>query len=366
MLNRRNFIGSLAGGAITANLLSSVSAKEKNDSLNKVESKIRVDSLCYNESGIDSDSIAHAIEGGLTAAVFDISIYPREYNAAVKELSSWNSLFRGSNSKVISVLKAADFGLALNERKLGIVLACQDATILGTSLGNWRVNLNLFYTLGLRVLQLTHNARTHWADSYQEKRDAGVSVAGEKLIQEMNRLGMIVDLSHCSQQTLLDAVQMSQKPCAVTHAGCKALAPTARNKTDEEIRAIGNAGGFFGVFNMTWWLTQKPTANLNTVIDHIEHVAQLISADKVGFGSDGALDKLNAASELAGMKSLQKQNAGGKSFEWEVNHLRVPELNAPNRLLVLAEGLNKRGFSDAQIDGITGGNFVKFFQKVCG
>jgi membrane dipeptidase len=362
MINRRAFIGSLASTALIANLPKMASAQT-------VQSKIYVDSLCYDQAQVKdltAERIESVIQGGLTTAVLDIGIYPREFANADKELASWEAKFKEPNTKLLSVLKAEDFEKARKDKLLGIILACQDASILGSSLSNWQTKLNSFYKYGLRVLQLTHNARTHWGDSFFEKRDGGVSLGGEDLIESMNKLGMIVDLSHCSSQTMLDAVQLSKKPCAVTHAGCKALAPTKRNKSDDEIRALGKNGGFFGVFNMTVWLTNAPTANIDTVINHIDHVAQLIGADKVGFGSDGGLDKLDAPKELTRMAFVQKGNAGGPSAEWEVKHVRVPELNAPNRLTALAEGLSKRNFTDAQIAGICGGNFVNFFKKVCG
>lgn len=367
MTSRRTFISMLgagvSGAALPLNTQAHKTGKTPEED-NFTEKRITVDALCYHEN-LSAKTVENAIQGGLTAAVFDISIYPRECAAAVRELSQWNVRFDDSNYRLVSVKKAADFERAKREKKLGIVLACQDASILGTSLGDWRTNLKLFHTLGLRVLQLTHNARTHWADSFMEKRDGGLSRAGEQLINEMNRLGVIIDLSHCSRQTLLDAVQISKQPCAVTHAGCKQLAPTARNKTDEEIRALGKAGGFFGVFNMTVWLTQNSTASINTVIDHIDHAVQLIGTAQVGFGSDGALDKLDAPAEVARMARVQQLNTGGPSAEWEVKHVRVPELNAPDRLNALAEGLARRGYSNTQINGIIGGNFVRLFQRVC-
>jgi membrane dipeptidase len=366
--NRRQFLANLASATVAANVLQSVPVNAS-EIENKIEqrskNKIHLDALCYHEN-LSSQAIENAVGGGLTAAVFDIAAYPREYPNAVRELARWSERFNETGGKVIQVRKAEDFERAAREEKLGVVLACQDASILGSSLGDWKNNLRLFHTLGLRVLQITHNNRTHWGDSFMEKRDGGLSRAGEELISEMNRLGMIVDLSHCSPRTLLDAVQVSKQPCAVTHTGCKSLAPTARNKSDEEIRALGKNGGFFGVFNMTTWLTDKPSASLDTVIEHIDHAAQLIGATQIGFGSDGALDQLDAQAETARMARVQKINPGKPSFEWEVRHSRVPELNAPNRLSALAEALARHGYPNDRIEGIVGGNFVRQFQKVCG
>jgi membrane dipeptidase len=369
MRTRRQFISDLAAIPIAAGVVSA--SKLQSDRHDAPVTHLpkrgayRVDALCY-EPILTASAVENAINGGLTAAVLDINASPREFVYAVRELSRWKARFNNAGGRFVSVLKASDFDRARTERKLGIVLACQDASILGSSLAEWQMNLNLFHGLGLRVLQLTHNARTHWADSFMEKRDGGLSRAGEQLVEEMNKLGMIIDLSHCSRQTLLDAVQISKKPCSVTHAGCRTLADTARNKSDEEIRAIGKAGGFFGVYNMTTWLTELPNASLDTVIRHIDHAVQLIGANRIGFGSDGALDKLDAASELTRMARVQKVNAGTPSAEWEVRHVRVPELNASDRLKVLAEALAKRGYKDAHIEGIIGTNFVNLLQTVCG
>ncbi len=130
------------------------------------------------------------------------------------------------------------------------------------------------------------------------------------------------------------------------------MAPTKRNKSDAIIRALGQSGGFFGVFNMSTWLTSEPQVTINTLIDHIEHAVQLIGAQQVGFGSDGGLSGLNAEKEQERMALVQRLNAGGPSAEWTVHHTRVPELNAPNRLAVLGEALSARKFKDQDIAGI--------------
>ena len=368
MTSRRDFVAAGAAGLLTAALspagISSAAAVPVR--LDRQDSPHRIDALCYSTAPIDADDVKAAVAGGLTAAVIDLFGYPRDYASASQELARWTARFADPGFSVRPIRQAADFDLAKRERRLGVVLASQDASILGVPSGEYAQTLRMFHALGLRVLQLSHNNRTVWAESYMEKRDGGLSLAGAALVGLMNETGVIVDLSHCSRQTLLDAVERSAKPCAVTHAGCRALAPTARNKSDEEIRALGRGGGFFGVYNMTTWLTDKPTASLATVLDHIDHAVQLIGAAHVGFGSDGAISRLDAAAETARMARVQAFNKSGPSFEWPVRHVRVPELNAPDRLSALGEGLAKRKYSDADIAGIVGGNFVRLFAAVCG
>jgi membrane dipeptidase len=157
-----------------------------------------------------------AISAGLTAAVADIPAYPRNFAGAIEGMAEWNDAFRGPESKFLKVLRAADFAEAKRSGRLGIVLACQDASILDSSTGsvndrNLR-NLRLFHDLGMRVLQLTHNERNAIGDSFREKSDAGLSRLGEKVVAEMNALGMLVDLSHCGDRTTLEAARLSTKP----------------------------------------------------------------------------------------------------------------------------------------------------------
>lgn len=366
---RRDFIAlvAAAGAALSS---SEGFSSDHNEGQSTSDRDVKVDSLCYYtytrdwKPEIISAAIRQAFAGGIDAIVLD-GIYPREFRGAVERFADWGDLLAQSNSPALPILKAADFDRAKQLNKLGIVLACQDATILSPVLRSTS-HLEMFYSLGLRVLQLTHNGRTQWADSCLEKRDAGISQAGEVLIGAMNKLGMIIDLSHCSSQTLQDALAISTKPCAVTHAGCKALAPTARNKSDEEIRALGSSGGFFGVFNQLNWLTNKPGGTLSTVIAHIDHAVQLIGPSRVGFGSDGFINQLDAEAELKDMQEYQKKGAGRPTLEWTWDAIRVPELNSPARLHVLADALSSRGYKDVDVKGIVGGNFVRFFESVCG
>lgn len=362
-LTRRTFLAAVAGGAAAASAAGTSFAATPPETGGAPRAP-RIDALTYG--AVNDTAIANAIAGGLTAVVYDLESYPRQYDVAVRELSNWQLRF--DNPKLLLVRRAEDIARAQREKRLGIILGSQDATILGSSMGSWDAALRLFHSLGLRVLQLTHNNRTHWGDSYMEKRDGGLSRSGEDLVKAMNALGVIIDLAHCSPQTLLDTVAVSKKPVAVTHAGCKALAPTLRNKSDEEIRAIGKSGGFFGVFNMTNWLTNRATASLDDVVAHIDHAVQLIGPQHVGFGSDGSVDKHDAEAETARMGRVQQYgtNPGGPSFEWPVRHVRVPELNAPDRMTRLAEALSKRGYSDTDVNGICGANFVRLFAAVCG
>jgi membrane dipeptidase len=313
-----------------------------------------------------------AVAAGLTAVVADLRGFPRNFASAVDALADWCDTFHREDSGFFKVLKAADLAEARRQGRLGILLASQDAAILDSSTvsvndRNLR-NLRFFYDLGLRVLQLTHNERNALGDSFREKSNAGLSLLGEKVVAEMNELGMLVDLSHCGDQTTLEAIRRSTRPCAITHAGCRAVFPTGRNKTDEAIRAVAERGGYFGVFLMSSWLTDRDQPTVDDVIDHIDHVVQVGGIDLVGIGSDlpGLSDPTPQDEALQGAQAYYRRNAGLPGSEREPKHLLVPELNTPKRMQILAEALARRGYPAAAVEKILGGNFARVFREVCG
>jgi membrane dipeptidase len=311
-----------------------------------------------------------AIDDGLTAVVVDLSAFPRNLPNALQALTQWNAMFRKQDSGFVKVLKVLDIEAAKRQKKLGIILACQDASILDastTSVDDYNIqNLYLFYDLGLRALQLTHNERNAVGDSFREKSNAGLSRLGEKVVEEMNSLGMLIDLSHCSDQTTLEAIRLSKKPCAITHAGCRTLYPTLRNKSDEQIRALSERGGVIGIFNMSLYLTDREATTIDDVVSHIDHAVKVGGIDHVSFGSDGPVLELLMEEELKGHQVYAKRNLGLPGAERIPSHVRVRELNSPKRLFNLGEALSKRGYKDDAIEKIIGGNFVRLFRDVCG
>ncbi|WP_158501539.1 dipeptidase [Vitiosangium sp. GDMCC 1.1324] len=329
-----------------------------------------IDGLTNDSPQLKADE---AIEAGMTAAIVDIQIYPRNFPNALQALAEWQPVFRRPGGKMLPVLRAEDLRRAKAERKLGIILACQDAQILDAamySVSDQNLdNLELFHAQGLRVLQLTHNDRNALGDSYREPGNAGLSVLGQHVVDRMNELGMLVDLSHCGDRTTAEAIERSKKPCAITHAGCRAVYATGRNKPDELLKALAGKGGVFGVFNMSVWLTDKPTVGLEDLLTHVDHAVKVAGVEHVGFGSDGYVVRTGEGDpqkEIAGFKRFVERNKGLPGSEQLPQHLHVAELNGPDRLLRLAEGLDRRGYKPADIEKILGGNFARLLRDTLG
>jgi membrane dipeptidase len=325
---------------------------------------------CLSIEGPEFDP-APALAAGLTGAVLDLPIYPRSRANALEALASWETAFTQPNGRFQPIVRADDFDAALAQGKFAVVLACQDASILDVpsrSVDDANlVHLREFFEKRLRVLQLAHGDRNGVGDSFRERTDAGLSRLGEDVVAEMNRLGMLVDLSHCSDRTTLEAIRISQKPCVVTHAGCRALYPTKRNKTDEAIRALAEKGGVFGVFCMTLWLTDAERATVDDVTRHVDHALQVAGEDHVVFGSDGPVMGVpSIEAELSGMQAYSKARLGIPGSERVPTHVRAPELNGPNRWSVLADALKKHGHPARVVDKVMGRNFARVFRDVVG
>jgi membrane dipeptidase len=376
MISRRTFLSRSLGAAAALSSLNTVSAMASGDAPVETPPAPRpvprsyvLDSLTNDDPFFDPKE---ALTGGLTAAVVDLRGYPRTFANAIDALADWNDALRRPDSGLFKVLAAADLDEARRQGRFGVILASQDASILDASSGSVNTrnlrNLRFFHDLGLRVLQLTHNERNSIGDSFREKSDAGLSRLGEQVVTEMNRIGMLVDLSHCGDRTTMEAIRLSTKPCAVTHAGCRALQPTLRNKSDEEIRALAERGGYFGVYNMSLWLTRRDTTSIDDVLAHIDHAVQVGGVDLVGFGSDGPVlsDPTPPEERLQGMQGYARRNLGLPGSETIPKHVLVEELNSPRRLQILGDALARRGYKAEDVDKILGANFVRVFREACG
>jgi membrane dipeptidase len=134
------------------------------------------------------------------------------------------------------------------------------------------------------------------------------------------------------------------------------------------IRALADRGGYFGIYNMSLWLTERETASVEDVLDHIGHVVKVGGIDLAGYGSDGPVLRDDTPPEvmLQGMQGYARRNLGLPGAETIPRHVMVQELNAPGRLLVLAEGLVRRGYKEDQVEKILGGNFARVFREAVG
>jgi membrane dipeptidase len=144
----------------------------------------------------------------------------------------------------------------------------------------------MFYSLGIRIAQPTYNNQNLLGSGCTERVDGGLSYFGIDVIHRMNELGMAVDLSHAGPATTADAISVSRRPVICSQVGIRALTDNPRNKTDDQLRAVADTGGYIGICTLPLFLAAGGRARLDDFLDHLEHAMEVVGVDQVGVGTD--------------------------------------------------------------------------------
>ena len=281
--------------------------------------------------------------------------------AALADLETWNQRMENNPEKYVRAESANDFEEAHATGKLAVLLGFQNTTMIGDSIRN----LHVLYEAGTRWIQLTYNARNLIGDGCTERTNAGLSDFGVEVLERMNELGVIVDLSHCGRQTTLDAILFSDPGPCFTHTMCEALYPShPRSKTDEEIRAMAEKGGVMGVVALGYLVGPDPGGDttIETFVDHIDHVVQVAGIDHVGVASDFVIQGISSS---ATRQSWYEPRLESFKPSYQVRWPPwIPELDSPDRYRSVAEILDRRGYSSGEIEKVLGLNWLRYYREV--
>jgi membrane dipeptidase len=277
------------------------------------------------------------------------------YRDAQKILAAWNRLIAAHPRWLVRIVSAPQFEWVKRGDKVGILLGFQNSDHFRTV-----ADVDAFHRLGQRVSQLTYNVENAIGCGYEARPDTGLTPYGSELIARMNQVGMAVDVSHCGDRTTLDAFAASKKPVLITHANCRALAPHPRNKTDEEIRKMAAGGGVLGISGVRMFVRSTEPTTIEHVLDHFDYAAKLVGAEHVGVGSDIDLDGYDRLPPVLRRRML----VGYKNSPAFRGEGEIEGLNHPKRMFDLTEGLIRRGYSDAHIALILGGNFRRALAEI--
>ncbi|MGY4397573.1 membrane dipeptidase [Sphingomonas sp. UYAg733] len=280
---------------------------------------------------------------------------PQAREEALTFLAAWQG-FAGRNSDLFSLVGSVhDLDRAKKERKIGMIMGIQNAEQFSAP-----EDVLLFYRLGLRCAQLTYNSQNLIGSGSTDRVDGGVSDFGESIIAAMNAAGMLVDVSHSGDRTTLDAIKLSKQPIAITHSNCRALSHHPRAKTDEAILALGKTDGVMGISGVRMFVKDKDPTTLSDMVDHIDHVVKLIGIDHVGIGSDADLNGYDdmPPDQYARLKASYKASY---AFREKID---IEGFDHPMKMFDLTEELIRRGWSDANIALVLGGNFRRLLGAV--
>ena len=316
------------------------------------------------------------LKGGLTASNLTVCMQ-RSFSEALNEIMRHNRWAERNSDRVLVVKKAVDIERAKTEGKHGIFYGPQDSMFLE---GNVDF-LDVAYAQGLRAMQLTYNWQGEVGAGCREKRDAGLSAFGERVIERMNKLGILIDLSHTGDQTCWDAINLSKDPVSFTHIIPRKSAPEKvggyaewanrstnlwgdfiayskqRGKPDDMMKACVEKGGVIGVTPFFVKKSGKSTLT-DDIMDQLDVLVDIVGVDNVGFGSD--LEFPNSITRAAFIwkhpERIDVEYFTPMDKSWGYGWME----NMPN----LTMGLVARGYSDQEIKKVLGLNFVRLFKRV--
>ena len=278
------------------------------------------------------------------------------YETALQWFAGWNAFIAGNDTRLMRLDSAGDFARVKSAKKIAVILGLQNSQHFRRP-----DDVNLFHALGQRVSQLTYNSRNLIGNGSTERRDEGISDFGVAIIERMNQVGMAVDVSHCGDRTTLDAFELSKRPVLITHSNCRVLANGhPRDKSDEAILAVKKSGGVMGITGVRMFVRDREPTTIEHALDHFDHVAKLIGPEHLGVGSD--ID-LYGYDDMPPEQNRQLR-AGYKGSYGFREKIDIEGLDHPKRMFDLTEGLIRRKYSDAEIEGILGGNFRRVLSTI--
>lgn len=306
--------------------------------------------------------------------------YKRTYKACMDSIIKAKARVADNPTILLQGLTGADINLARASQRTAVFFQIQGADCVedANDTNEWRA-IDEFHEQGLRALQLTHHYGNVFAGGALDNDTNGglnkpLTKAGHGLIERLNYSNILVDVSHSSPQTALDTAKASQAPIVQSHGAARGIVNHARCSPDEVIRAIADTGGVFGVFMMSFWLTNKAVPTLDDYIRQIEYVARVGGVDAVAIANDFPLRGQENLLKLdnnnsEGVKeyidwwhSLRAKHVLG--FEVEPKHVVIPELNTIERMSRIDDALAKARFKSTDRDRFMGGNWQRVLNKV--
>jgi len=262
---------------------------------------------------------------------------------------------------VTPVYRLSDLHQVKRDGKIGMVL-CLEAV---TAIENEIDRLDVLYGLGIRSAGLVYSQGNQVGAGLAEPSDAGLTNFGRRVVRRLNQLGVLIDVSHAGDRTSLDAIETSEVPIVISHAGARALWPTDRMKPDDVIRACAAAGGLIGIEAAphTTVTREHPRHSIDSVMQHFEYCADLVGIDHVTFGPD-----TNFGDHVGWHKTFSAQLAMGERSRPEPEHERVPYVdgieNPAEAFPNIVRWLVSHGYADGDIAKVIGQNTLRVLAQV--
>ena len=310
-------------------------------------------------SNWDSATFQQLSHSGLDAVHVTLAFW-HDCKETLSIISKWNQWFREHSDLILLVRKTDDIRVAHETSRVGIIFGFQNSSSIEDDLGL----IEIFHTLGVRVMQLTYNNQSLLGAGCYEDDDAGLTNFGKNVIDEMNRLGMVIDVSHTSERTCFEAIEYSKSPIAVTHANPSSYLNVVRNKSDELLIALAESGGMLGFSLYPLHLEDGSDCTLESFCEMICRTADLIGVEHLGIGSDlclGWSDDYLEYMRSGTWRPSSSNNASESDVTWPEYPSWFCNLKDFSNI---SEGLLATGFGTEEVSMIMGANWLRFFEEV--
>ncbi|SMR72951.1 Zn-dependent dipeptidase, dipeptidase homolog [Aliiroseovarius halocynthiae] len=316
---------------------------------------MRIDGLQYANW---SEKIFHQLrEGGVDAIHVTIS-YHENFRETVLNFERWNRWFEQYPDLIMKGLWASDIDVACETGRTAVFFGFQNPSPIEDDIGL----VEIAHTLGARFMQLTYNNQSLLATGCYEAEDMGITRMGKQVIKEMNRVGLVVDMSHSADRSTIEAAELSERPIAITHANPYDWSPALRNKKDAVIRAVTENGGMFGFSIYPHHLKDKSDCTLESFCGMIARTADRYGMEHLGIGTDLCQDQPDSVVEWMRVGRWTKETDYGEGSKSAPGFPRMPCWFEDNRHFGNIEnGLKAVGMNDGEVADIMGRNWYRFF-----
>ena len=294
-------------------------------------------------------------------AVHVTMVYHEDYDEFLNEVKKWQKLFDENSDLIFHGSNYKDIEKAQLEKKTAIFFGFQNCSPIEDDI---RL-VEKIHNLGCRFMQLTYNNQSLLATGCYEKNDSGVTNFGREVIKEMNRVGIVIDMSHSAEKSTLDAIDISEKPIAITHANPSFWHAAKRNKSKDLLKALSDNGGMLGLSLYPHHLKDNTNCSLESFCEMVARTSEVIGVKNLGIGSDLCLNQPDEIVEWMRNGTWSKGKNYGEGSKNKPGFPMQPDWFQDARgFLNLETGLKKVGFSEIEIDGILGNNWYNFYKII--
>ncbi|MDG1181756.1 MAG: membrane dipeptidase [Tateyamaria sp.] len=318
---------------------------------------MRIDNLQYCNW---SEKVFRQMREGRIDAVHVTISYHENFRETVLNFEQWNCWFEQYPDLIMKGQWAEDVDRARATGRTAIFFGFQNPSPIEDDIGL----VEIVHTLGARFMQLTYNNQSLLATGCYEAEDSGITRMGKQVIKEMNRVGLVVDMSHSADRSTIEAADLSQRPIAITHANPYVWQPALRNKKNDVIRAVTENGGMFGFSLYPHHLKGKTDCTLQDFCEMIARTAETFGAEHLGIGTDLCQDQPDSIVEWMRVGRWSKEIDYGEGSAAAPGFPPMPDWFRGNRDFANIEnGLRATGLNADEVAGIMGGNWYRFYAE---